>query len=56
MEVYGVNKPGKTTIELLIKTIEEKLMNITIEKIANNFLKSAGFMTKEDFNYIEETD
>lgn len=56
MEVFGVNKPSATLIDLLIKTIEEKLMNITIEKIANNFLKSTGSMSKEDYCYIEDTD
>lgn len=36
--------------------IEERLMNITIEKIASNFLKSAGFISMEDRNYIENSD
>lgn len=52
MEIYGVNRPKKKIVELLNKTIQEKLTTITIEKIANAFLKSSGLMTKEDLNYI----
>lgn len=35
--------------------IEENLMAMTIEKIAANFLKSAGYISLDDFNYIEQS-
>jgi hypothetical protein len=38
MEVFGINKPSRKMIDLLIKTIEEKLTSITIGKIANIYL------------------
>lgn len=30
MEIFGVNKPSKKIVDMLIKTIEEKLISITI--------------------------
>ena len=55
MKVYGTNRPSKTLIELLNKTIEEKLISITIKKIAEAFFRSSSTMTKEDQQYIEDT-
>lgn len=56
LEIYGINIPKLKIIKFLIQMIEERLMNITIEKIASNFLKSAGFISMEDRNYIENSD
>ena len=56
MEIFGVSNPTKKKVSLLIKTIEEELMAITIERMANIFLKTQGFLTKEDFNYLDNTD
>lgn len=48
MKVFGTNRPSRTLIDLLNNTIEDKLISITIKKIAEAFFRSQSTMTKED--------
>jgi len=56
MVIYGVNAPKQTMVANLTKTIEEQLMNMTIDKIGNYFIRTSGLMSIQDYHYIEQTD
>lgn len=56
IEVFGPYTPTKQGVEAILNSIEINLRRIAIDKIAENSLRQAGKMSKEDINFLESTD